>query len=32
MYDDYQSYDAVGLAGLVRDKLVTAAELLEAAR
>jgi len=30
--DDYQSYDAVGLAGLVRDKQATPEELLEAAR
>ncbi|SFB40838.1 Asp-tRNAAsn/Glu-tRNAGln amidotransferase A subunit [Amycolatopsis marina] len=30
--DDYPSYDAVGLAGLVRDGKTTPAELLEAAR
>jgi amidase len=30
--DDYQSHDAVGLAALVRDKLVSAEELLAAAR
>ena len=30
--DDYQSHDAVGLAELVRDKTVSAQELLEAAR
>src|SRR4051794_32393828 len=30
--DDYQSYDAVGLAGLVREKEVSPAELLTAAR
>ena len=30
--DDYQSHDAVGLAELVRDKKVSAAELLAAAR
>ena len=30
--DDYQDHDAVGLAGLVRAKQVSAQELLEAAR
>ena len=30
--DDYQSHDAVGLAGLVREKKVSAQELLDAAR
>jgi amidase len=30
--DDYQSHDAVGLAALVREKAVSAAELLDAAR
>ena len=30
--DDYQSHDAVGLAALVRDKVVSAEELLDAAR
>ena len=30
--DDYQSHDAVGLAALVRDRSVSAQELLEAAR
>ena len=30
--DDYQAQDAVGLAALVRDKQVSAEELLEAAR
>jgi hypothetical protein len=29
---DYQDHDAVGLAGLVRDKMVSADELLAAAR